>query len=229
MTWETKRKPMDLPRLIWHIYCVLYCVLLQATLNKGVLIEQLLLSNILITGKTSPVVCIYSLLTASVQNVFVYFSSITNIPFLNVMAKCHPVNGRAYNSDTGRLITLKSKYVAWMCDMRYFHLISLNDFSDLVENIGRGKMSGFSDIWPGNIGLHGWCSVSSNDWNAVDNDMGLETHIGSWWILLLWYYTIWEGTLNLETGHGGLTFKNYPEGGPITPRHIESWRHPWVL
>lgn len=44
------------------------------------------------------------------------------------MAKCHPVNESAYNSDTGPWITIKSLHVAWMWDGNYFHLISSNDF-----------------------------------------------------------------------------------------------------
>lgn len=33
----------------------------------------------------------------------------------------------------------------------------------------------------------------------------------------------------IETGHEGLTFKNYPEGGPIASQRREPWREPWLL
>lgn len=47
-----------------------------------------------------------------VQHLCVCFDSITNIGFLNVMAKGHRVNESAYYSDTGQWTTITSMYVA---------------------------------------------------------------------------------------------------------------------
>lgn len=95
--------------------------------------------NTPITAITSPMLWMDSLLTVNSTFICAFLSlSITNIGFLNVMAKCHPVNGSAYYTDIGPWITIRSLFVAWMRDGQYFRLISFKWFSDLVENIDRG-------------------------------------------------------------------------------------------
>lgn len=108
----------------------------------------------------SLMVGIHVLLTVLVQHLSVCFFSITNIGFLNVMAKCHPVNESAYNSDTGPWITIKSLHVAWMWDRNYFHLISSNDFLIWWKTYTEGNVRLFRYLTEQVQHRH---SVSSND------------------------------------------------------------------
>lgn len=106
--------------------------------------------NIPINDITSPDVLNWLPINSISSKFFCVFSfSIANIGFLNVMAKCHPVNESAYNTDTGPWITIKSLHVVWLREA-IFSFNFFKWFSDLVENTDWGKMSDFSDIWQRN-------------------------------------------------------------------------------
>ena len=158
----------------------------------------------------------YSLLTASVWNLFVIF-------FFYSKYRLSECNGemphRQRNSIQLLHWSIDNSFVK-VCGLNvWYEVFSINFFKWLFWFGGKYRPMENVRLFRHLSGEH-WLAglvrrILEWLWNVVDDKLDLEKRTGSWWVLWLWYYTIWEGTLNSATGHEGLTFKNQPVEDPL--------------